>query len=96
MSYCPEQRSPGALTLSSGQIAFLSSPRIMKNINGLVGIIVLANGLTLLKVKNIKMIHMPPSNLLLRHWSLFLVECQQENRNSSNRGIRISDGLNVG
>lgn len=55
----------GALTIFSGSLTFLAEPRMMNNINGVGGIIILAIGLNLLKLKTIKTIDMLPSIVLI-------------------------------
>jgi len=61
----------GALTLFSGQLTFLTSPRMMSNIDGVGGLIVLAIGLNLLKLKSIKTIDMLPALLLIVLYGLW-------------------------
>jgi uncharacterized membrane protein YqgA involved in biofilm formation len=61
----------GGLTLFSGSLTFLTSRRMMNNIDGVGGIIVLAIGLNLLKVKNIKTIDMLPSLVLIVLYGLW-------------------------
>jgi uncharacterized membrane protein YqgA involved in biofilm formation len=62
----------GGLTLFSGYLTFLTSQRMMNNIDGVGGIIVLAIGLNLLKVKNIKTIDMLPSLVLIVLYGLWV------------------------
>ncbi len=61
----------GGLTLFSGYLTFLTSQRMMNDIDGVGGIIVLAIGLNLLKVKNIKTIDMLPSLVLIVLYGLW-------------------------
>lgn len=55
----------GALTLFSGSLTFLTAERMMQNIDGVGGVIVLAIGLNLLAVKKIKTIDMLPALILI-------------------------------
>ncbi len=55
----------GALTIFSGGLTFLTAERMMNNIDGVGGIIVLAIGLNLLKLKAIKTIDMLPALILI-------------------------------
>jgi uncharacterized membrane protein YqgA involved in biofilm formation len=55
----------GALTLFSGSLTFLTVQRMMNNIDGVGGIIILAIGLNLLKLKTIKTIDMLPAIMLI-------------------------------
>ena len=61
----------GALTVFSGSLTFLTTPRVMNNIDGAGGIIVLAIGLNLLKVKTIKTIDMLPGLVLIVLYGLW-------------------------
>jgi uncharacterized protein len=61
----------GGLTLFSGSLTFLTSQRMMNNIDGVGGIIVLAIGLNLLKLKNIKTIDMLPALVLIVLYGLW-------------------------
>lgn len=55
----------GALTIFSSALTFLTTGRMMNNIDGVGGIIVLAIGLNLLKLKAIKTIDMLPALVLI-------------------------------
>jgi uncharacterized protein len=55
----------GALTIFSGGLTFLTAERMMHNIDGVGGIIVLAIGLNLLKIKTLKTIDMLPALILI-------------------------------
>jgi hypothetical protein len=55
----------GMFTIFSGQLTFLTPVPMMNNIDGVGGIIVLAIGLNLLKLKSIKTIDMLPALLLI-------------------------------
>jgi uncharacterized membrane protein YqgA involved in biofilm formation len=55
----------GALTVFSDALSFLATERMMNNIDGVGGIIVLAIGLNLLKLKTIKTIDMLPGLALI-------------------------------
>lgn len=55
----------GLLTYSSASLTMLTSPWMMSNIDGVGGIIILAIGLNLLKLKSIKTIDMLPAILLV-------------------------------
>jgi uncharacterized membrane protein YqgA involved in biofilm formation len=61
----------GALTLFSGHLTFLTSQRMMNNIDGVGGVIVLAIGLNLLKLKSIKTIDMLPALALIVLYGLW-------------------------
>ena len=61
----------GALTVFSGSLTFLTTPRVMNNIDGAGGIIVFAIGLNLLKVKTIKTIDMLPGLILIVLYGLW-------------------------
>jgi uncharacterized membrane protein YqgA involved in biofilm formation len=61
----------GALTIFSGALTFLAAERMMNNIDGVGGIIVLAIGLNLLKLKTIKTIDMLPGLLLIVLYGLW-------------------------
>jgi len=62
----------GALTFFSGSLTFLAVPRMMNNIDGVGGIIVLAIGLNLLKLKTIKTIDMLPSIILIMLYGIWV------------------------
>ena len=62
----------GALTLFSGSLTFLTPQRMMNNIDGVGGIIVLAIGLNLLKLKSIKTIDMLPALVLIVMYGLWV------------------------
>lgn len=62
----------GALTVFSGSLFFLTATRMMSNIDGVGGIIVLAIGLNLLKLKGIKTIDMLPALVLIVLYGLWL------------------------
>jgi uncharacterized protein len=55
----------GALTLFSGSLTFLTAQQMMNNIDGVGGLIILAIGLNLLKLKTIKTVDMLPSIILI-------------------------------
>lgn len=55
----------GVLTAFSGTLSFLATERMMNNIDGVGGIIMLAIGLNLLTLKNIKTIDMLPGLALI-------------------------------
>ncbi len=55
----------GALTLFAGSLTVLATDRIMNNIDGVGGMIVVAIGLNLLKLKTIKTLDMLPSLALI-------------------------------
>jgi len=61
----------GALTVFSGALTFLTTQRMMNNIDGVGGIIVLAIGLNLLKLKTIKTIDMLPGLALIVLYGLW-------------------------
>jgi len=63
----------GALTIFSGSLTFLTAPRMMNNIDGVGGIIILAIGLNLLKLKTIKTIDMLPSIILIMLYGIWVV-----------------------
>jgi uncharacterized membrane protein YqgA involved in biofilm formation len=63
----------GALTLFSGHLSFLASTRMMNNIDGAGGVIVLAIGLNLLKLTSIKTIDMLPALVLIVLYGLWVV-----------------------
>lgn len=60
----------GGLTLFSTKLTFLSSVKVMEYIDGTGGIIVVAIGLNLLNLKNIKTLNMLPSLLIVFLYSL--------------------------
>jgi uncharacterized protein len=60
----------GGLTLFSKHLTVLTSPRMMNNIDGVGGIIVLAIGLNLLTLKSTKTLDMLPSLLLIVFYGL--------------------------
>jgi len=62
----------GGLTLCSGSLTFLSTPWMMKNIDGVGGIIVLAIGINLLKLKTFKTLDMLPSLVLIIAYGLWM------------------------
>jgi uncharacterized membrane protein YqgA involved in biofilm formation len=62
----------GSLTLFSGHLTFLNTPRMMNNIDGVGGIIVLAIGLGLLKLKETRTIDMLPSLVLIVLYGLWV------------------------
>jgi uncharacterized membrane protein YqgA involved in biofilm formation len=62
----------GALTIFSGSLTFLTTQRIMNNIDGVGGIIVLAIGLNLLKLKALKTIDMLPGIILIVLYGLWV------------------------
>lgn len=55
----------GGLTIFSGSLTFLTAQRMMNNIDGVGGIIVLAIGLNLLKLKSAKTLDMLPALVLI-------------------------------
>lgn len=55
----------GSLTLFSGSLSALATPAMMNNIDGVGGIIVLAIGMNLLKLKTIKTLDMLPALLFI-------------------------------
>jgi uncharacterized membrane protein YqgA involved in biofilm formation len=55
----------GGLTVFSGSLTFLTAQRMMNNIDGVGGIIVLAIGLNLLKLKSVKTLDMLPALVLI-------------------------------
>jgi uncharacterized membrane protein YqgA involved in biofilm formation len=55
----------GGLTIFSGGLTFLTAQRMMNNIDGVGGIIVLAIGLNLLKLKSVKTLDMLPALVLI-------------------------------
>ncbi len=61
----------GALTLFAGSLTALATDRIMNNIDGVGGIIVVAIGLNLLKLKTIKTLDMLPSLALIVLYGLW-------------------------
>ncbi len=61
----------GMLTIFSGSLTFLATGRMMNNIDGVGGIIVLAIGLNLLKLKTIKTIDMLPGLVLIVVYGLW-------------------------
>ena len=63
----------GALTIFSSSLTFLTAPRMMNNIDGVGGIIILAIGLNLLKLKTIKTIDMLPSIILIMLYGIWVV-----------------------
>lgn len=62
----------GVLTIFSGGLTFLSTERMMNNIDGVGGIIVLAIGFNLLKIKTIKTIDMLPGLALIVLYGLWV------------------------
>ena len=62
----------GALTICSGSLTFLMTERIMNNIDGVGGIIVLAIGLSLLKLRSMKTIDMLPGLVLIVLYGLWV------------------------
>jgi len=62
----------GALTVFSGSLSFLATERMMNNIDGVGGIIVMAIGLNLLKLKTIKTIDMLPGLALIVLYGLWM------------------------
>jgi len=62
----------GGLTLCSRSLTFLSTPWMMNNVDGVGGIIVIAIGMNLLKLKTIKTLDMLPSLLLIVAYGLWL------------------------
>jgi uncharacterized membrane protein YqgA involved in biofilm formation len=61
----------GMLTIFSGALTFLAADRMMNDIDGVGGIIVLAIGLNLLKLKTIKTIDMLPGLALIVLYGLW-------------------------
>jgi len=61
----------GALTIFSHHLTFLTAPRMMNNIDGAGGLIVLAIGLNLLQLKQIKTIDMLPGLVLIVLYGLW-------------------------
>lgn len=64
----------GALTLFSGGLTFLTGQRMMNNIDGVGGIIVLAIGLNLLKLKSVKSVDMLPALVLIVIYGLWFAK----------------------
>ena len=62
----------GALTLLSRSLTFLTAQQMMNNIDGVGGIIVLAIGLNLLKLKTVKTIDMLPGLFLIVFYGLWM------------------------
>ncbi len=62
----------GSLTAFSSALTFLATERMMNNIDGVGGIIVLAIGLNLLKLKSIKTIDMLPAIVLIVLYGVWL------------------------
>jgi uncharacterized protein len=62
----------GILTIFSGSLTFLATERMMNNIDGVGGIIVLSIGFNLLKLKTIKTIDMLPSLVLIALYGLWM------------------------
>jgi uncharacterized membrane protein YqgA involved in biofilm formation len=62
----------GILTIFSGALTFLAAERMMHNIDGVGGIIVLAIGCNLLKLKTIKTIDMLPGLVLIVLYGLWV------------------------
>jgi uncharacterized membrane protein YqgA involved in biofilm formation len=62
----------GILTVFSGWLTFLTAERMMNNIDGVGGIIVLAIGVNLLKLKTIKTIDMLPGLVLIVLYGLWV------------------------
>lgn len=62
----------GLLTIFSGVLTFLATEQMMNNIDGVGGIIVLAIGFNLLKLKTIKTIDMLPSLVLIVLYGLWV------------------------
>ena len=62
----------GVLTIFSGSLTFLTTQRIMNNIDGIGGIIVIAIGLNLLKLKTMKTIDMLPGLILIALYGLWV------------------------
>jgi uncharacterized protein len=62
----------GILTIFSGALTFLATERMMHNIDGVGGIIVLAIGFNLLKLKTIKTIDMLPGLVLIVLYGLWV------------------------
>lgn len=62
----------GALTIFSGSLTFLTTERIMNNIDGVGGIIVLAIGLNLLTLKAMKTIDMLPGLVFITLYGLWV------------------------
>ena len=61
----------GGLTLFSGNLTMLAAPRMMNNIDGVGGLIVMAIGLNLLGVKTIKSVDMLPALVLIVLYGLW-------------------------
>ena len=62
----------GGLTLCSGSLTSLSTPWMMNTIDGVGGIIVIAIGMNLLKIKTIKTLDMLPSLALIIAYGLWM------------------------
>ena len=62
----------GGLTLCSGSLTFLTTPWMMNNIDGVGGIIVIALGMNLLKIKAFKTLDMLPSIALIVAYGLWI------------------------
>ena len=62
----------GGLTLCSGSLTSLATPWMMNNIDGVGGIIVIAIGMNLLKLKTIKTLDMLPSLALIVAFGLWM------------------------
>lgn len=62
----------GGLTLCSGSLSSLSTPWMMNNIDGVGGIIVIALGMNLLKIKTFKTLDMLPSIVLIVTYGLWM------------------------
>jgi len=62
----------GGLTVFAKHLTFLTAPRMMSNIDGVGGIIVLAIGLNLLKLKQTKTIDMLPALVLIVLYGLWM------------------------
>ena len=62
----------GALTIFSGSLTFLTTRSMMNNIDGVGGMIVLAIGLNLLRLKTIKTIDMLPGLVLIVLYGLWV------------------------
>ncbi|MGE5892674.1 MAG: DUF554 domain-containing protein [bacterium] len=62
----------GALTVFSTSLAFMTPQRMMNNIDGVGGLIVLAIGLNLLKLKDIRTIDMLPSLVFIVVYGLLV------------------------
>jgi uncharacterized membrane protein YqgA involved in biofilm formation len=63
----------GALTVFSEYLTFLAPERMMNNIDGVGGIIVLAIGLNLLKIKRIRTVDMLPSLILIVMYGIWVL-----------------------